>query len=177
MPLSWNEIKSQALPFSKEWETEVSKEAEAKSFWDDIFNVFGISRQQVANFEHRVKTLLPRGGGCEGAGFIDLLWKGTILVEHTSRGKSLDKTYLQAKDYSPGLKDARLPRYILVSDLKNFRLYDLETAVQHDFTLTKLVDQVHRFCFIAGYQKRSYKEQDRTYRWSVNRSRLAAKDK
>lgn len=32
MPLSWNEIKARALAFSKEWETESSEDAEAKSF-------------------------------------------------------------------------------------------------------------------------------------------------
>jgi hypothetical protein len=30
MPLSWNEIKSRATAFSKEWEDEVSEDAEAK---------------------------------------------------------------------------------------------------------------------------------------------------
>jgi hypothetical protein len=154
MPLSWNEIKSRALAFSKEWENENSEDAEAKSFWDDFFNVFGISRRRVATFEQQVKKVDDK------AGFIDLLWKGTILVEHKSRGKSLDKAYQQAKDYFPGLKEAELPRYILVSDFENFRLYDLDTKEQHDFTLNKLADHVHLFGFIAGYQKRSYKDQD-----------------
>lgn len=42
MPLSWNEIKSRAIAFSKEWENEVSEDAEAKSFWDDLINGIGI---------------------------------------------------------------------------------------------------------------------------------------
>ena len=42
MPLSWNEIKSRALAFTNEWKDEVSEDAEAKSFWDDFFNLFGI---------------------------------------------------------------------------------------------------------------------------------------
>lgn len=44
-PLSWNEIRSRALIFSKEWEDESSENAEAKSFWDSFFNVFGITRR------------------------------------------------------------------------------------------------------------------------------------
>ena len=47
MPLSWNEIKSRALAFGKERENDISEDAEAKSFWDDFFNVFGISRRRV----------------------------------------------------------------------------------------------------------------------------------
>ena len=57
MPLSWNEIKSRATAFSKEWENEVSEDAEAKSFWDDFFNVFGIGRRRVATFEQQVKKI------------------------------------------------------------------------------------------------------------------------
>lgn len=154
MPLSWNEIKSRALAFSKEWETEVSEDAEAKSFWDDFFNVFGISRRRVATFEQQVKKIDDR------TGFIDLLWKGQILIEHKSRGKSLDKAYQQAKDYFPGLKESELPRYILVSDFENFRLYDLDNNTHHEFALAKLVEHVHLFGFIAGYSKRVYREGD-----------------
>ena len=51
MPLSWNEIKSRAAAFSKEWEHDTSEDAEAKSFWDGFFNIFGISRRRVATFE------------------------------------------------------------------------------------------------------------------------------
>ena len=34
MALSWNEIKSRATTFSKEWQNESREDAEAKSFWD-----------------------------------------------------------------------------------------------------------------------------------------------
>ncbi len=107
MPLSWNEIKSRALAFSNEWKDDVSEDAEAKSFWDDFFNVFGNSRRRVATFEqqvHLTPSPTPRGEGSK-QGFIDLLWKGVILIEHKSRGKDLEKAYKQAKDYFPGLTE------------------------------------------------------------------------
>jgi len=154
MPLSWNEIKSRALLFTQEWKDEVSEDAEAKSFWDDFFNVLGISRRRVASFEQQVKKIDDKQG------FIDLLWKGVILIEHKSRGKDLEKAYKQAKDYFPGLTEKELPRYILVSDFERFKLYDLEDKQQYEFKLSQLVDHVHLFGFIAGYQKRTYKEQD-----------------
>jgi len=43
MPLSWNEIRDRSLAFSREWADESSEDAEAKSFWDGFFNVFGIN--------------------------------------------------------------------------------------------------------------------------------------
>jgi N-6 DNA Methylase len=154
MPLSWNEIKSRAIAFSQEWEDESSEDAEAKSFWDRFFRVFGISRRRVATFEQSVKKADNKQG------FIDLLWKGTILVEHKSRGKSLDKAMQQAKDYFPGLKEHELPKYILVSDFQKFRLYDLDTDATTEFELKDFVQQVHLFGFIAGYEQRTYKDAD-----------------
>ena len=154
MPLSWNEIKQKAIAFSKEWESETSEKSESQSFWNDFFNVFGISRRRVGSFE------LPIKKADNKQGFIDLLWKGTILVEHKSRGKDLDKATQQAKDYFPNLKEHELPKYILVSDFQKFRLYDLDTNASAEFELKNFVDHVHLFGFMAGYEKRVYKDED-----------------
>lgn len=154
MPLSWNEIKSKALTFVKEWENEENEDAEAKSFWDDFFRVFGVQRRRLASFEYHVKKLNNKDG------FVDLFWPGTLIVEHKSKGRSLDKAHGQVLDYFHGIPDKELPKYILVSDFANFRLYDLDNGTQVDFPLTDLVEHVHLFGFIAGYHKRTYKEQD-----------------
>ena len=154
MALGWNEIKERAVKFSKEWAGASNEEAEAQSFLVEFFNVFGISNRKVATFEHKVKKL------GEFDGYIDLLWKGTILIEMKSRGKSLDKAYQQAKDYLPGLKQLELPKYLLVSDFENFRLYDLDENTEVDFKLTDFVNHVQLFGFIAGYQKQVLKAED-----------------
>lgn len=154
MALGWNEIKERAVKFSKDWEDASNEEADAKPFLVEFFNVFGISSKRVATFEHRVKKL------DESDGYIDLLWKGNILIEMKSRGKSLDKAHKQAVDYTFGLKESELPKYILVCDFANFRLYDLEEKKEHDFELKNLVNHVHLFGFIAGYQKQTYKAED-----------------
>ncbi|CCI06481.1 DNA methyltransferase [Microcystis aeruginosa] len=154
MPLSWNEIKNRAIAFQKEWEGETSEKAESQSFWNDFFNVFGISRRRVASFEQPIKKADNKQG------FIDLLWKGTILVEHKSKGKDLEKATQQAKDYFPNLKEHELPHYILVSDFQRFKLYDLDSGNQWEFELSNFVDNVHLFDFIAGYEKRVYKDED-----------------
>lgn len=155
MPLSWNEIKERALAFSREWAEESSEDAEAKSFWDGFFEVFGVPRRRVGSFERRVKKQDGKDG------FIDLLWKGVLLVEHKSRGRDLDRAHAQARDYFAGLSDAELPKYLLVSDFARFRLYDLETGEPpHEFALNELHKNVRRFGFIAGYQARSYKDED-----------------
>ena len=40
MPLCWNEIKTRAAAFSKEYEHEMSEDDGAKSFWNDFFPCF-----------------------------------------------------------------------------------------------------------------------------------------
>ena len=162
MALSWNEIKDRALHFSKEWADTSNEEADAKPFLVEFFNVFGISSKRVSTFEHRVKKLDEKDG------YIDLLWKGTILIEMKSRGKNLDKAYQQAKDYLHGLKQHELPKYILVSDFETFKLHDLEdnsdlgieSPKVIEFKLNDLVNNVQHFSYILGYQKKVYKEQD-----------------
>ena len=154
MPITLQEISSRALAFSREWKHAESEDADAKSFWDSFFEVFGVSRRRVASFEKRVKKIDGKDG------YIDLLWKGTLLVEHKSRGKDLDRAYKQATDYFPGLKEEELPRYVLVSDFARFRLYDLDEGKQHDFQLKDLHKKIHLFGFIAGYRKHVVREQD-----------------
>lgn len=154
MALSWLEIKENAASFTKEWAGTSNEEADAKPFLIDFFKVFGISSKRVSTFEHKVKKL------DNSDGYIDLLWKGTILVEMKSRGKNLLKAYEQAKDYLHGLKDHELPKYILVCDFDNFVLYDIEDSVTHQFQLNDLVNNVQHFGYLLGYQKKVYKEQD-----------------
>lgn len=154
MPLSWNEIRDRSVAFVREWEGESSEHAEAKSFWDAFFQVFGISRRRLASFEKHVK----KADGHDG--FIDLFWPGMLLAEHKSLGKNLDSAYHQATDYFPGLSDKELPRYIIVSDFARFRVRNLDTGESTEFPLTDLPKNLSLFGFIAGYEAREYKEQD-----------------
>lgn len=143
--ITLNEIRNRSISFSKEWEREYSEDAEAKSFWDGFFEVFGVSRRRVASFEYPVKKIDG------GAGFIDVLWKGVMLAEHKSKGRDLDKAYTQARDYFPGLKDAELPKYIIVSDFEKIRVYDLDNDKQDEFLLKDLHKNIELFGFISGY--------------------------
>ncbi|MEA3451616.1 MAG: DNA methyltransferase, partial [Bacteroidota bacterium] len=154
MPLSWNEIKPRAIKFSKEWENAEKENADSQPFWIDFFNVFGISQRRVSSFEHSVKKLGNKDGR------IDLFWKGRLIIEHKSKGRDLDKAFQQAIDYFPGLKEEELPKYILVSDFENFRLYDLDENTKHDFLLSELHKNIKLFGFIAGYQKIVIREED-----------------
>ncbi len=158
MPLSPNEIKERAAAFAHKWAGEDSERAEAQSFWNDFFAVFGVERKRVAVFEKQVR--LARAGERLKHGRIDCFWKGTLLVEHKSAGADLDRAFAQAADYFDGLPERDLPRYILVSDFARFRLYDLEGGKETEFRLKDLYKHVRLFGFIAGYAPVRIEEQD-----------------
>ncbi|MDD4779792.1 MAG: N-6 DNA methylase [Tissierellia bacterium] len=143
------------MRFSKKWKFAAYESSEAQSFLNDFFEVLGIDRLRVALFEKKV----PKGkdkNGKERNGYIDLLWKGFILIEMKSKGKSLDKAYDQAKDYAFNLEDVDLPKYIMVCDFENIRLYRNVTGQIWNFKTSQLHKHLKLFSDIIG-QKTSAK--------------------
>jgi hypothetical protein len=171
MPISWNEIRQNAIRFSREWAEEHREDAEAKSFWDEFFGVFGVRRRLLATFEEPIRKINGQYG------YIDLFWRGVMLAEHKSRGKSLDKAESQAFNYIQDLaREQRtddLPRYVILSDFDRIALYDLEPDEQlelplfaarkyskSEFSLKELHKHIHELAFIAGYKQHRLREED-----------------
>jgi hypothetical protein len=130
-----------------------------------------MDRRALASFEERVK----RETGSYG--FIDLFWKNMLLVEHKSRGESLDKANSQAFAYIQDLinsgRQDEIPRYVIVSDFQHIALHDLEPEEQLDlplfagrrvetiqFPLSELHQYIHAFAFIPGYKQHHFPDPD-----------------
>lgn len=154
MRLSWNEIRARAAAFARDWEGEGYEKGQTQLFYRDFFEVFGVPVRRVASFEQPVKNL------GEKRGFIDLFWKGMLLIEQKSVGRDLKTAKTQALDYFPGLRDDELPRYVLLSDFQTFELYDLDEGEELKFGLADLPKHVHKLGFITGVQKKTFKDQD-----------------
>lgn len=157
-PLSWNDIKSRALAFSRTWANAASEDSEAKPFWIDFFEIFGITDKRVATFEHAVKKLT--GDKARTDGFVDLFWPGMLLVEQKSRGKNLDEALDQAMAYFPGIAERDLPQIVIVCDFARFRVRRLATGENFEFNLADLHKNIKLFGFIAGYKAQVIKPQD-----------------
>ncbi len=153
--ISLNEIRDRANAFSHEFSKDTDEKGEASTFWEEFFQVFGVSRRRVASFEYRVK----KADGAQG--FIDVFWPGVLLAEHKTQGRDLDKAYQQALGYLDGLKDGELPRYIIVSDFARMRVYDLEEKDEFEFPLIDFSKHVERFGFISGYEVHKYEEEEK----------------
>jgi hypothetical protein len=171
MPISWNEIRQRAIKFSNDWKGAASEASDKQTFWNEFFEVFGVRRRMVASFEQRVKQLSG------SYGHIDLFWRDKLLVEHKSRGESLDKAESQAFEYIADLiregRSDEVPRYVIVSDFARLAIHDLEPDEQKslplfaghrvestEFPLAELHQNIHAFAFIAGYQQHRFQDHD-----------------
>jgi hypothetical protein len=154
MGLNWNEIKSRALQFSKTWADACNENSQAKPFWIDFFEIFGITDKRVATFELNVKKL-------DGAqGFVDLFWPGMLLVEHKSLGKNLDKAVGQAVGYLHHLKEHELPQLVVICDFAHFRVHRLATGETVAFELKHLHKHIKLFGLLAGYKVQDIRAED-----------------
>ena len=143
--LDWNTIKSNALKFSKKYEKSTNENAEKQLFYIDFFEIFGINKDEfhnIINFEYPVTSI------SKTTKFIDVLWKGVILIEHKSVGKDLNKAFSQASEYIQYLNENERPKYILVSDFQTFILRNTSTNKQVSFPLKNLHKYVEYFSFI-----------------------------
>ncbi len=154
MRLSWNEMRARAAEFARQWAGARYEKGDTQTFYNEFFEVFGVQRRKVATFEEPVRLL------GEKRGFIDLFWKGKLLVEQKSAGRDLARARQQALNYFPGLKDHELPRYVLLCDFQTFELIDLDTREETRFALADLPAHVEAFGFVAGVEKRVFKDQD-----------------
>ena len=154
MRLSWNEIRARAANFSREWKDSGYEKGETQSFYNEFFEIFGVKRRTVARYEEQVKRL------DDSHGFIDLFWPGVLLVEQKSAGVNLEKARHQADAYFDALQEHERPRYQLQCDFQTFELIDRDEREEVRFALADLPDNIEKFGFILGLQKRTFKDQD-----------------
>ena len=160
--LSLSEIRNNAINFAANWKDESSERAEAQTFWNEFFAVFGLNRRSVAAFEEKVRNLKHRFDR------IDILYTGVMLGEHKSRGADLSSAASQAFDYIQSLtreqRTSDIPQYIVVSDFANFVIYDLESKTPTEplasFPTAKLHENIKYFGFLSGYSTRPVDPED-----------------
>ena len=134
-PATYNELQTKAIGFAKRWANETSEAAEAHTFWDEFFAVFGHDRKQYAFYEKSVEKLIG------GTGYMDVYWPGVFAAEHKSAGEDLDKALAQLLNYLND-KNLELPRLLVVSDFASMRVLDLETNTEVTLPLSDLPKHV-----------------------------------
>lgn len=153
--MSMNEIRSRAARLARDWENEPGEERQqAQSFVRDLLGVYGITETRAAFYEKRVKR-----SSTGSRGYIDALIPGLALVEMKSAGKDLEAAEQQALDYIDDLPDPEVPRWVITSDFRRFRLLDLRSETSTaplEFELSELREQADKLAFLAGYGERTF---------------------
>ena len=139
IPLSKTEVGVKARAFADTWAGESSETGEKQTFWNQLFEVFGLDRR-TSGARYELPAKKQKSGG---TGFIDVYAGTQFLCEHKTLGKSLDDAEDQAWDYHGPLPTAAKSRYIVVSDFGRFRIVDTEKrgkARTTEFTLEEFGD-------------------------------------
>lgn len=154
MVLTQKEMRTRAEDFIEQYKDVSDERSYSQQFWRDFFNIFNINWKDVAVFELAVKKF----GGAQG--FIDCFWKGKLIIEHKSRGKSLTAAFNQAIGYLDTLSAAEKPRYVIVSDFERIRVYDLFTRKNKEIKLIQLAENIQLFDFIYEDKIEHHEEQE-----------------
>ena len=138
--LTWQDMRDRAVSFTTRWRDETRERAEAQTFWNEFFGIFGIDRRRVAVFE-----LLAGRTSTGGIGWVDVFWPGYIGAEHKSRDADLVKATNQLVDYLPSLPPEHLPRLLVVSDFGRFIVQNLENGSRAEFSIDDLSKELGVF--------------------------------
>lgn len=149
---------SAATAFAEKWKSFTDEKQHARGFWSDFFKTLcNIDDEEIAGIEYEKRVKSTLSGNQE---YIDVYWKNVALIEHKSAGQSLDKAELQARGYWLSLAPGYRPKTIIVSDFLNFRIVDVAINRTHEFPLSKLAENVHRFeAIISGNRTRISSEE------------------
>lgn len=147
-----------AAAFAERWKGVTEEKQYADSFWSDFFRTLcGVEDEIVAGIERQKRVKSSISGNQE---YIDVYWKNVALIEHKSAGLNLDKAELQARGYWLSLPPGYRPKTIIISDFRTFRLIDVALNRTHEFPLSKLPENIHRFeAIISGNRTRISQEE------------------
>lgn len=157
-----NDLRERADRFAHRFHGETNEAAEAKTFMDELFKVFGLDRYALARFEYPTRR---HTSGRKGRA--DLFWRGKLLIEaksgHLDKDSDWDNTLQQALDYVRGLhKPMSRPEYLLLVNFKRLKLYQLHDTPTDirlkpvpvcDIPLLAFADNLAHFSFFLTAQK------------------------
>ena len=163
--------KKAAKEFAEFWKDKGDEKQHTQTFWLSLLrDVLGVTKpEQYIDFEKRVKV--------KGTKFIDAYIANTnVAIEQKSEKIDLDKKelqsdkseltpYEQAKRYNDNLRYSERSRWIVVSNFREFRIYDMEKEEpeKHFETvfLKDLPKDFHRLQFLVDSNNTSISPETR----------------
>ncbi|HTA61358.1 MAG TPA: type IIL restriction-modification enzyme MmeI, partial [Bacteroidia bacterium] len=78
-------MRERAEKFILDWRGTTDERAEAQTFTNEFFEIFGLKRRDYAQFEKPIQKKDETG-----TGFADLFWSGKLIIESKSAYKDSD---------------------------------------------------------------------------------------
>jgi hypothetical protein len=161
MRIITRQLKENAEAFILRWRGTRAERAEAQTFSNEFFQIFGLDRKDLAQFEKPIRKKDE-----SGTGFADLFWSGKLIIESKSADKDniqhWEKTLIQAEEYIDDLKPHQKPQFILLMNFKRIRKYSVEINKSGkakvkfliEVPLEKLAEQLDHFLFFIEFAER-----------------------
>ncbi len=147
---SGGEIRSELTKFAAKWKSYSGTEkAEAQTYLNELFACYGSDRGGVgAKFEDFKAS----------AGFMDLHWPGTVIVEMKAPAKERSEKHRdQLRSYwmesSDQATNTPAARWVLLCNFKSFEIWEpgrFPNAALKEFDLADLPDNYDSLMFLAG---------------------------
>lgn len=105
--LSWNEIRSRAIKFPRDWKGTTSEKSERQIFWNEFFDIFGIGRRTIAAKEAAGTLITPPGLPLpkeDHAAFIKedcILHRASVARRKPRSGRRRDRSSVHSRARAP----------------------------------------------------------------------------
>lgn len=169
-------MRENAEAFILRWRGTIAERAEAQTFTNEFFQIFGLDRKNFAQFE---KPIQKRDE--TGTGFADLFWSGKLIIEsksaHFDNPKHWDKTLIQAEEYIENLLPHQQPQFILLMNFKRIKKYAVEVSKSNkvkiifrtEVAIEDLATKLDEFVFLIEFANRLESDEEKVNQEAARR--------
>lgn len=170
------DMKENAEAFILRWRGTTTERAEAQTFTNEFFQIFGLDRKNLAQFEKPIQKKDETG-----TGFADLFWSGKLIIEsksaHLDNPKHWDKTLIQAEEYIENLLPHQRPQFIMLMNFKRIKKYEVIVGkgnnVKINFLaevpLEHLANKLDEFIFFLEFANRLESDEEKANQEAARR--------
>ena len=169
-------MRENADAFIIRWRGTTTERAEAQTFTNEFFQIFGLDRKNLAQFEKPIQKKDETG-----TGFADLFWSGKLIIEsksaHLDNPKHWDSTLNQAEEYIDNLLPHQRPQFILLMNFKRIKKYAVEVNKSNkvkiifliEIAIEDLATNLDEFVFLIEFANRLETDEEKVNQEAARR--------
>ena len=170
------DMRDNAEAFIIRWRGTTAERAEAQTFTNEFFQIFGLDRKNLAQFEKPIQKKDETG-----TGFADLFWTGKLIIEsksaHLDNPKHWDKTLIQAEEYIENLLPHQRPQFIMLMNFKRIKKYEVHVSKANKIKINFLIEvpleqlaiKLDEFLFFIDFASRLESDEEKANQEAARR--------